>query len=72
MEMRQVKRGHDVHDPAHGVPADSPTTQEVSQMKDPVCGMTVDPRTAKHRHTYGGETYFFCCPRCVQKFLTPA
>ena len=27
---------------------------------DPVCGMTVDPATSKHRSDYGGETYHFC------------
>jgi Cu+-exporting ATPase len=37
-------------------------------MKDPVCGMSVDPATAKHIHTHAGETYYFCCGRCVEKF----
>src|SRR6201999_384779 len=34
---------------------DSPAT------RDPVCGMTVDPETSKHRFEYRGETYHFCC-----------
>ncbi|KAB2920171.1 MAG: heavy metal translocating P-type ATPase [Hyphomicrobiaceae bacterium] len=37
-------------------------------VKDPVCGMTVDPHTAKHRHTYNGRTYYFCAARCREKF----
>ena len=37
-------------------------------MKDPVCGMAVDPATAKHVHTYSGETYYFCCKQCGEKF----
>ena len=37
-------------------------------MKDPVCGMSVDPATAKHAHTHAGETYYFCCGRCAEKF----
>ena len=37
-------------------------------MKDPVCGMTVDPATAKHRAAYGGQTYFFCSAGCHGKF----
>ena len=35
---------------------------------DPVCGMQVDPATAKHRIEYEGETYVFCCAGCAQKF----
>jgi Cu+-exporting ATPase len=37
-------------------------------VKDPVCGMTVDPITAKHRFDYSGSTYYFCCAGCVEKF----
>jgi P-type Cu+ transporter len=36
--------------------------------KDPVCGMTVDPVTAKHRRQHGGQTYSFCCQSCAEKF----
>ena len=35
---------------------------------DPVCGMTVDPHTTPHRHTYQGHTYYFCNPKCLAKF----
>jgi Cu+-exporting ATPase len=35
---------------------------------DPVCGMSVDPRTAKHRFAYKGEDYFFCSGRCRERF----
>ena len=35
---------------------------------DPVCGMTVDPATSKHRFEYGGETFHFCCNGCRTKF----
>ena len=37
-------------------------------MKDPVCGMTVDPATAKHRAAHAGQTYFFCSAGCKNKF----
>src|SRR5512135_690684 len=37
-------------------------------VKDPVCGMTVDPATAKHKYQRAGKDYFFCCAGCVQKF----
>jgi P-type Cu+ transporter len=42
-----------------------PSAQTV---KDPVCGMQVDPRTAKHSAEHGGDTYYFCAARCREKF----
>jgi len=35
---------------------------------DPVCGMTVDPHTAKHRAEYRGHSYYFCSAGCKTKF----
>ena len=35
---------------------------------DPVCGMRVDPATAKHRFAYQGQDYFFCGARCRERF----
>ena len=35
---------------------------------DPVCGMTVDPHTAKHRADHRGHTYYFCSAGCRAKF----
>ena len=37
--------------------------------KDPVCGMSVDPHTAKHRAEHGGRTYYFCSAGCRAKFV---
>ena len=39
-------------------------------VKDPVCGMDVDPHTAKHRADYAGRTYYFCSARCRERFVT--
>ena len=39
------------------------------QARDPVCGMSVDPHTAKHRHTHDGHAYYFCSRRCQEKFI---
>ena len=36
--------------------------------KDPVCGMNVNPATARHTYTHAGQTYYFCCAGCVEKF----
>src|SRR5471032_61810 len=35
---------------------------------DPVCGMTVDPHTAKHRAEHRGHSYYFCSAGCKTKF----
>lgn len=40
-----------------------------SNQKDPVCGMMVDPKTAKHTADYDGTTYYFCSKGCREKFL---
>ena len=39
---------------------------------DPVCGMTVNPATAKFRAEHGGRTYYFCCGGCQAKFTADA
>jgi Cu+-exporting ATPase len=36
--------------------------------KDPVCGMTVEPTTAKAKVEHMGSTYYFCWDGCAQKF----
>ncbi|HLJ94906.1 MAG TPA: YHS domain-containing protein, partial [Gemmataceae bacterium] len=36
--------------------------------RDPVCGMSVDPATARASWNYQGQPYYFCCPSCLQKF----
>jgi Cu+-exporting ATPase len=35
---------------------------------DPVCGMEVEPATAKYRAEHAGKTYFFCAESCRRKF----
>ena len=35
---------------------------------DPVCGMTVDPATAKFSTEHEGTRYYFCCGGCLAKF----
>ncbi|MFO0987834.1 MAG: heavy metal translocating P-type ATPase [Alphaproteobacteria bacterium] len=35
---------------------------------DPVCGMSVDPATAKHACEHGGQTHYFCSAGCRTKF----
>ena len=35
---------------------------------DPVCGMSVDPATAKASAEHNGQTFYFCCQGCKTKF----
>jgi len=49
--------GHGHHHETSGAP-----------VKDPVCGMVVNPATAKHQASHAGETYFFCSAGCHGKF----
>src|SRR5947209_9398056 len=35
---------------------------------DPVCGMYVDPQKARGSAEHQGKTYYFCSPRCVERF----
>jgi Cu+-exporting ATPase len=37
---------------------------------DPICGMKVNPATAAGKYEYEGETYYFCCAHCLNKFTT--
>jgi len=36
--------------------------------RDPVCGMSVDPKTAAGSAEYEGTTYYFCSPGCQRQF----
>src|SRR5580704_6695309 len=36
--------------------------------RDPVCGMQVDPASARAKAEYGGKSYFFCGAGCAKEF----
>lgn len=57
--------GHD-HDHHHH---DHDAKPKPGMVKDPVCGMSVDPHTAKHRASFEGRPYYFCSAGCRTKFL---
>ncbi|HEU5413469.1 MAG TPA: heavy metal translocating P-type ATPase [Candidatus Angelobacter sp.] len=42
--------------------------QTPGTVKDPVCGMWVDPDKARGSVTHKEKTYYFCSPRCAEKF----
>jgi len=37
-------------------------------VRDLVCGMEVDPKSAKFRLEYEGNTYYFCSEQCLKAF----
>jgi len=39
------------------------------KVKDPVCGMEIEETKAKAKEVYKGDTYYFCCPHCREKFI---
>ncbi|KMO37030.1 heavy metal translocating P-type ATPase [Methylobacterium ajmalii] len=60
--------GH-AHGHAHGDQAGIAANDAgADRVKDPVCGMMVDPHTTKHRAEHGGHPYYFCSNGCRTKF----
>ena len=55
--------GHD-----HGGHSHAHHNGGAAKTTDPVCGMTVDPATSKHRFDHHGETFHFCSAGCRTKF----
>ncbi|MPR06157.1 heavy metal translocating P-type ATPase [Microvirga tunisiensis] len=41
---------------------------DTGKVKDPVCGMMVDPHVTTHRAQYEGKPYYFCSSGCQSKF----
>ncbi len=44
------------------------TMATVASVVDPVCGMVIDPLTAAGKFDHAGVTYYFCNPRCEERF----
>jgi len=55
------------HHPHHA-PTHAQSTGAAAGAIDPVCGMTVDPATSKHRSEHAGEVVHFCSSSCKAKF----
>lgn len=49
-------------------PGEPAATPEIEESVDPVCGMTVEVASARHRFEHDGSTYYFCCPACRKAF----
>ena len=50
-------------------PRHAPEPGAGTMVTDPVCGMTVDPVTSRHRFEHLGEMFHFCSARCREKFM---
>jgi P-type Cu+ transporter len=80
--MEHTHRPHSLRDsprePTGDAPSHSschPAEENVSALeasttpRDPVCGMSVEPAHARGGSLeHGGQTYFFCSPRCRERF----
>jgi P-type Cu+ transporter len=53
---------HGPHKSAHGAEAAG------GRVRDPVCGMMVDPHKTPHREQRADQTYYFCSAGCRTKF----
>src|SRR3546814_19870139 len=59
MESHTAREGDDMN---------AATTVTRTQVRDPICGMDVDPATAAYRVAHDGMTYYFCGARCAETF----
>jgi Cu+-exporting ATPase len=65
--------------PAEGVPVDrvdvevheheEQKEEAMATVKDPVCGMEIDPATSAASEKYEGVTYHFCSESCHERFV---
>lgn len=76
MSDDQVDKGHGhkghVHHHGHGAhagPHHHHDPADAGKVKDPVCGMMVDPHATPHRAQYDGRPYYFCSSGCQSKFM---
>jgi len=62
--------GHDRHQQhtQHGKHDQAASAIDSQTVKDPVCGMFVDPTKTSLKHEFKGHTYYFCNPKCLAKF----
>ena len=66
-EHGHAHSGH--HGTEHSHAAEATPTDSVHRVKDPVCGMMVDPHATQHKAEHDGRPYYFCSAGCRAKFL---
>src|SRR5882724_855038 len=45
-----------------------PVLPATPKVKDPICGMMVDPQKSAAKVEHGGMNYYFCSARCAERF----
>ena len=60
---------HDHHHAGCCASGDKPAGKAEAVVRDPVCGMTVDPAAGKPSAEHGGHMFHFCSDSCRTKFL---
>ncbi len=63
-----VAGSHGMHQPSQVSGDDGGDMESQGTATDPVCGMSVEKRTAEYRSFHGGEAYYFCSAGCKQAF----
>jgi P-type Cu+ transporter len=58
----QDRHAHHQHAPGAG------RGETADWVRDPVCGMMVDPHRTAYRHQHAGHTYYFCSAGCRSRF----
>ena len=53
---------------AHRHAGHEPEAPAPGTVRDPVCGMNVDPARSAGSHAHDGTTYFFCSKGCLERF----
>ncbi len=70
--MNSNSHSHNMNDHDHSKcvhPRSDTKVTLTDKVKDPVCGMMIDPHTAKGGSSlYQKKTYYFCNPKCKTKF----
>ena len=62
--------GHEAHE--HQSHRDRGAAAAADAIKDPACGMTVDPAKSPHRAEFGGRSYFFCSEGYLSPIIAAA
>tara|TARA_R110002124_G_scaffold267777_3_gene435153 strand:- start:19602 stop:21971 length:2370 start_codon:yes stop_codon:yes gene_type:complete len=64
--VSELKPGHSAH---HGHSPSAANNNVPGTVKDPVCGMSVDSKTAKFSARHADHDYYFCSEKCHDKFV---
>ena len=65
-----MARSLPIHPQSHA-PGPPPSSEpKAGGAVDPICGMTVDPKTTPWKHEAAGTTHYFCCEGCRDAFVS--